>query len=78
MSGNKLRKLEFLLADALARGSTHIVTIGAAQSNHVRATALACLGTGLKCAVILRVDDGAESSDPGLAGNLLLTRIAKP
>ena len=39
--GNKTRKLEFLVGDALAQGATHLVTQGATQSNHVRQTAAA-------------------------------------
>lgn len=41
LSGNKVRKLEFLLADALAQGSDCVVTAGGIQSNHCRATAVA-------------------------------------
>ncbi|MEZ0227930.1 MAG: D-cysteine desulfhydrase family protein [Planctomycetota bacterium] len=73
LSGNKIRKLEFLLADARAKGATAVVTCGGVQSNHARATALAAAQLGLKCTLILRkVDD----SVPELAGNLLLDRLA--
>ena len=41
LSGNKVRKLEFLLADAVERGCDSVVTIGGVQSNHCRATAVA-------------------------------------
>ncbi len=47
--GNKNRKLEFLLDEALAQVATHIVTQGAVQSNHVRQTAAARAKLGLKC-----------------------------
>jgi 1-aminocyclopropane-1-carboxylate deaminase/D-cysteine desulfhydrase-like pyridoxal-dependent ACC family enzyme len=46
--GNKVRKLEFLVADALAKGATTLITAGAAQSNHARATAAAAVMVGLK------------------------------
>ena len=47
-SGNKIRKLEFLLADAKARGARVVVTCGGLQSNHARATALTCAQLGLR------------------------------
>lgn len=52
--GNKTRKLEFLLADALAQGADTLITPGAAQSNHTRQTAAAAARIGLKCVVVLR------------------------
>ena len=51
--GNKTRKLEFLIAEALKNKSTHVVTLGAVQSNHVRQTAAACAKHNLKCIIIL-------------------------
>src|SRR5580693_3037594 len=54
-AGNKLRKLEFLLADALARDAKVILTCGGIQSNHARATALACATLGLRSVLFLRV-----------------------
>ncbi|MBU2978672.1 D-cysteine desulfhydrase family protein [Alteromonas sp. C1M14] len=51
--GNKTRKLEFLLGDALAKNADVIITSGALQSNHVRQTAAACAAKGLKCVVVL-------------------------
>jgi D-cysteine desulfhydrase len=82
-SGNKVRKLEYLLADALARGAKTVVTCGGIQSNHARATALACAQLGLRCVLLLRVNDGPTSTDEpaprGLlprAGNVLLDRMA--
>jgi L-cysteate sulfo-lyase len=73
--GNKTRKLEFLLGDALAQGATHIVTQGATQSNHVRQTAAAACKLGLKCTALLetRVPDG--SPDYFANGNVLLDRM---
>ena len=56
--GNKTRKLEFLLADAIKQGANTIVTYGAVQSNHARQTAAACAKLGLECHLLLsqRVD----------------------
>ena len=69
-SGNKVRKLEFVLAKAQALGATRIITCGGLQSNHCRATAFACAELGFKCHLVLR--EGAASQ----GGNLLLDRIA--
>ena len=54
LSGNKVRKLEFLLADAVAKGADCVITIGGIQSNHCRATAVAAKYLNLDCFVILR------------------------
>ena len=51
--GNKTRKLEFLIAEALKKKSSYVVTLGAIQSNHVRQTAAACAKHNLKCVLIL-------------------------
>ncbi|MCP4711161.1 MAG: pyridoxal-phosphate dependent enzyme, partial [Planctomycetes bacterium] len=51
--GNKTRKLEFLVADALAHGADTLITFGAIQSNHCRLTAAAAAKEGLKCRLIL-------------------------
>ena len=51
--GNKVRKLEFLVGDALAKGATTLITAGAAQSNHARATAAAAVVAGLKSVLVL-------------------------
>ena len=77
MSGNKLRKLEFLLADALRSGADTVLTAGGIQSNHCRATAVACARVGLKCVLLHRIH-GADVAcvDPGYAGNLLLSRCS--
>ncbi|MBW2941536.1 1-aminocyclopropane-1-carboxylate deaminase/D-cysteine desulfhydrase [Zhongshania aquimaris] len=71
LSGNKVRKLEFNLAQALAEGCDTIITCGGLQSNHCRATALLCAQLGLQCHLVLR---GAEVDIPD--GNLLLDRLA--
>src|SRR5215216_5123468 len=52
--GNKVRKLEFLFAAALAQGCDHVVTLGGPQSNHVRQTAAAAARLGLGCSLVLR------------------------
>ncbi len=51
--GNKIRKLEFILGDALRRGKKHVVTFGAIGTNHGVATALLCREAGLACTVLL-------------------------
>lgn len=71
MSGNKLRKLEFVLANATRAGAQAIITCGGVQSNHCRATAIACAQLGLKCHLILR----GERPDC-LDGNTLLADLA--
>ncbi|MCA9986079.1 MAG: D-cysteine desulfhydrase family protein [Anaerolineales bacterium] len=68
--GNKTRKLEYLLADALAQGCDHVITVGGPQSNHCRQTAAAAARAGLGCSLVLR---GNRPDHP--TGNLLLDRI---
>ena len=70
LGGNKLRKLTYLVADALAQGATDLVTTGAAQSNHCRQTAAAATKAGLGCHLALR---GGPDTRPG--GNLLLDQL---
>ncbi|MDZ4327276.1 MAG: pyridoxal-phosphate dependent enzyme, partial [Pseudomonas sp.] len=53
MGGNKLRKLEYLAADALAQGADTLITAGALQSNHVRQTAAIAAKLGLGCVALL-------------------------
>lgn len=67
MGGNKARKLEFLIADALARGADTVLTVGGPQSNHVRQTAAAANMYGLRSVLILR-----GTSPFQWDGNLLL------
>ena len=73
--GNKVRKLEFLIGDALARGADTLITHGAVQSNHVRQTAAAARRSGLKCAALL--ERRVPERDPGyeVTGNVLLDRL---
>ncbi|WP_394828907.1 1-aminocyclopropane-1-carboxylate deaminase/D-cysteine desulfhydrase [Pendulispora albinea] len=72
-AGNKLRKLEFLLGDAIDRRATCVITCGGTQSNHARATAIAAAGLGLRCILFLRMGD-AEGR-PEHIGNMLLDRL---
>ena len=68
--GNKVRKLEFAVAQALAEGANTLVTVGGIQSNHARATAAAAAKLGLHCVLIL---NGAPPIRP--SGNLLLAQL---
>lgn len=74
LSGNKVRKLEYQLGKAAIDGATALVTCGAVQSNHCRATALAAARTGLRCVLVLRSSDGGPPERP--EGNHLLQRLA--
>lgn len=67
MGGNKLRKLEYLAADAIAQGADTLVTAGALQSNHVRQTAALAAKLGLGCVALLENPTGTE--DPNYLGN---------
>jgi D-cysteine desulfhydrase len=73
LSGNKIRKLEFVLADALDCGADTVLTCGGAQSNHARATAIAAAMLGLRSHLILRTPDPSDL--PPLEGNILLDRL---
>jgi D-cysteine desulfhydrase len=72
--GNKTRKLEFLMADALSQGADTIITTGAVQSNHCRLTLAAAVKEGVSCHLLLeeRVPD---SFDPDGSGNNLLFNL---
>lgn len=73
LSGNKNRKLEFLLADALQKGCDTVITCGGIQSNHCRTTAVAARHAGLHPIVLLRTETPEE--DPGFSGNVFLDRL---
>ncbi len=73
--GNKNRKLEYLLGEALAQGADHIVTQGAVQSNHVRQTAACAAKLGLKCSVVLEHRIQTNDSDYLDSGNVLMDRL---
>jgi len=70
MGGNKTRKLEFLIGEALAQNKDTLVTAGGIQSNHCRLTAAAARKAGLGCHLVL---NGTEPEIPN--GNLLLDKI---
>lgn len=70
LSGNKVRKLEYSLKEAIDNGCDYLITCGGLQSNHCRATAAAAVKLGMKCCLVLR---GEEGSLP--VGNLLLNRL---
>ena len=63
VGGNKLRKLEYLLADAKRQGATTLLTMGGAQTNHGRLTAAVAAKYGMKC-VIVCLDDYPGRSRP--------------
>src|SRR6185295_14476672 len=73
LTGNKVRKLEFLLAEAQAEGADTAITCGGAQSNHCRATAIAARRLGMESVLLLRVPD--PKSPPPTDGNILLDRL---
>ena len=73
--GNKLRKLEFLLGDAISQGSDTFITVGGLQSNHARLSAAAAAHIGMKCELVLtqvvpRSDEAYRRN-----GNVLLDEI---
>lgn len=73
-AGNKIRKLELLLARAVREGADVVLTCGGIQSNHARATALCAARLGLRCVLFLRVADLTARLPDG--GNVLLDRLA--
>ncbi|MFO1061265.1 MAG: D-cysteine desulfhydrase [Dongiaceae bacterium] len=75
LGGNKNRKLEFILAEALAAGADTLVTAGGVQSNHCRQTAAAAARHGLACELVL--SRSVPSNDPAYprSGNVLLDRL---
>jgi len=73
-SGNKLRKLEFLMADAQAKGCDWIITCGGPQSNHTRATAIVARQLGLGVSILILPKPGFDRSKTA-TGNLLLNQI---
>jgi len=73
--GNKTRKLEFLMAEAMDEGADIVLTQGATQSNHARQTAAAAARLGLACHILLEDRTGKTDSDYTANGNLLLDRL---
>jgi 1-aminocyclopropane-1-carboxylate deaminase len=73
--GNKTRKLEYLVPDALAQGATHLVSIGGVQSNHTRQVAAVAARLGLKCRLIQESWVDWPDAVNDRVGNILLSRI---
>ncbi len=73
LGGNKLRKLEYALAEAAAQGATVVITVGGPQSNHLRLTTAACNKLSLKTVLVIR---GQLPEKP--SGNLLIDHILDP
>jgi D-cysteine desulfhydrase family pyridoxal phosphate-dependent enzyme len=71
LGGNKARKLEYLVADAVQQGATTLITTGAVQSNHARMTAAAACVAGLRSVLVLT----STTEHPPVAGNLLLDKL---
>jgi D-cysteine desulfhydrase len=72
--GNKTRKLEFLVADALEKGADTLITCGAVQSNHCRLTLAAAVKEGIKCRLVLE-ERVAGSYNPEASGNNFLYQL---
>ncbi len=70
ISGNKIRKLEYLVKDAIEKGCNLLITCGGIQSNHCRATVATATMYGMKSAVLLRISD-----QPPVVGNYFLDKL---
>jgi L-cysteate sulfo-lyase len=75
LGGNKARKLEFLVAEALAQGCDTLVTTGGPQSNHARQTAAAAAKVGLRCELVLPRIVPWSTPEYERSGNVLLDRL---
>jgi len=76
-AGNKLRKLELLLGEAISLACDTVITCGGLQSNHARATALAAASLGLRAVLFLRSQDpDLDPANAPLEGNVLIDRLA--
>lgn len=73
--GNKTRKLEFLMADALEQGADTIITQGATQSNHARQTAAIAAKLGMACHILLEDRTASKAVDYNYNGNVLLDQL---
>ena len=73
--GNKTRKLEFLMAEALEQGADTVITQGAVQSNHARQTAAAAARLGLKCELLFENRISDPDRDYLKSGNVLLDQL---
>lgn len=75
VGGNKLRKLEYLMGEALEAGADTVITFGALQTNHGRQTAAACARLGLRCELILTKDVARSDETYEKSGNMLLDHL---
>ncbi|CAO3425466.1 1-aminocyclopropane-1-carboxylate deaminase [Azospirillum endophyticum] len=75
MGGNKLRKLEYIVPDAIAAGADTLVSIGGVQSNHTRMVAATAAKLGMKCVVVQESWVPHEDAVYDRVGNILLTRL---
>ena len=73
--GNKTRKLEYLMGEALAQKADVVITQGATQSNHARQTAAAAARLGVACEIVLEDRTGIAAPDYRISGNVLLDRL---
>lgn len=73
--GNKTRKLDYLVAEAIAQGADTLVTMGAIQSNHARQTAAAAAKAGLGCVLLLTSKIVGRGPNYATSGNILLSRV---
>ena len=75
MGGNKLRKLEFLVPDAIASGADTLVSIGGVQSNHTRMVAATAAKIGMKCRLVQESWVPHDDAVYDRVGNILMTRL---
>lgn len=75
MGGNKLRKLEYLLWQALSKGANRIITVGARQSNHARLTATVARMFGLEVDLVLKNSVQVDTDSYHLNGNIVLDNL---
>ena len=73
--GNKTRKLEFLMADAVKHGADTIITQGATQSNHARQTVAIAVKMGMKCEILLEDRTGSKVENYKKSGNVFLDHL---
>lgn len=73
--GNKTRKLEFVMAEAVNQGATTVITQGAVQSNHARQTAAAAAKLGLKCELLFEHRVASPGENYLYSGNVLLDKL---
>jgi len=73
--GNKTRKLEFLMGDAVQKGADTIITQGATQSNHARQTAAIAAKMGMECHILLEDRTGSKDIEYNYNGNVLLDQV---